>query len=72
MIHRDIDLRRAGYDPITPITQNMPGIGRLQRIARENDVALAGVTAFRIGKDMWCIYRRPGDWPGYTSEPMLP
>lgn len=72
MIHRDIDLRRKGFDPIAPITQDMPGIGRLQRVARENNVALEGVAAFRIGTDMWCIYQRPGNWPAYSSEPMLP
>jgi hypothetical protein len=71
VIYRDIDLRNSGYDPIAPITRDMPGIGRLQRVARDNDIALSGIVAYRIGSDMWCIYRRPGNWPGYTSEPML-
>lgn len=72
MIHHDRSaVLAAGYQHIED-SADMPGIGRLQKIARRDNWPAAHLTAFRHGPDDWAIYAKPGAQRGYTSQPILP
>ena len=72
MIHAPETIQARGFVQLGEPQRDMPGIGRLQRVACDAGIETAGVAAFRTAPDEWRIYRRPGEWRQYQSERMIP
>jgi len=61
----------AGFRPVGEPSADMPGIGKLRRIAIAENVTIASVTAFRHTDGRWAVYLRPNAVTGFTDAPML-
>lgn len=74
MIHNRETLHRKGYR-FTGISDNVGANYRFLRLAREFDVTVDSLTAFRVEKDhngeVWEYYFMPIVTKGYKSEPLL-
>jgi hypothetical protein len=70
--HDRADLEEQGFLFVREIGLDMPSIGATIKLAREQDVTIRSIGAFRLEGGVWAFFVRPNPVRKYVSEPLLP